>query len=178
MKKSPETDRATYLAEGTQTNLNLVRKVSRTLFPVRIAENGLEAALDELTSYFTKTTDIKFDVQMDGCHRHLTDQTILHLYRIAYEGIFNAMHHSIPCHIRISLSGSMDHCSLLIENDGSDAAKPVNNNMEVQLMHYRARQINGQLAVNTTSDNHTIITCKIPYDLTYKRESKESASYA
>ncbi len=168
--KSEEAARAVALVEKAQTNLRLARKASRILFPVRISETGLETALDELTSYFTETTGIKFDVQLDNCHQHLTDQTILHLYRITYEGVLSALHYGTTSQISINLSGSNHNCCLLIENDTSDETNQINNSMEMKLMSYRAKQIKGQLSIAGSSGNNTIIECRVPYDRSCQEE--------
>lgn len=171
---SEETDLAASLVESAQTNLNLTRKASRILFPIRISETGFEAALDELTSYFTETTGLQFDVQLDHDLRHLPDQTILHLYRITYEGILSALHYGSPSHISITLSCKNGTCSLLIENNSSAGSKHFKNSTEMELMRYRAKQINGQLS----SKNKTMIECRVPYNPLHVNTSGNPFSHA
>jgi len=177
-KNSRHADCAAALEENAQRNLQLARKVSRTLFPVRMSETGLLAALDELVSYFTETVDLKFDVQLDESHRHLTDQAALHLYRIVYEGILNALHYASPSLIRISLSGKNGLCRLLIENDWNGEARPMNNSMEVELMRYRMRHINGKFTIDTKPGIKTVVECKFPCQYSHENEAKESVLYA
>ncbi len=168
--KSEEAARASALAESAKKNLHLARKASRILFPVRISVTGFEAALNELTSYFTETTGLKFDVQLDNFHQHLSDQTILHLYRITYEGILSALRYGTSSQINIALFGNHGSYLLRIESDETNLIK---GNMESELMRYRAKQIKGHLTIHNF-DNKTIIECQVPYNHAYR----ETASCA
>jgi signal transduction histidine kinase len=177
-KKSAETVRAAALTEKAQTNLHLARKTSRTLFPIKMAETGLETALDEMISYFAETTGIKFDIQLNSCHRLLPDQTILQLYRIIYEGILSALYSARPAQIDIRLSGEADSCLLLIEYDGYAKIKSADHNLEVALMNYRAQQINGHLTIADQSGNRTLMKCRIPYKQSCNDDTMDALLYA
>jgi signal transduction histidine kinase len=160
--ESKEAALAERISQNAQKTLLLARKISRTLFPVRIAETGLEAALGELASYFSETNEINFSVQLDGCHGKLPDQTISHLYRIIYEGILHFLHHESPSCIHISLSGNNETCMLFMESDGMAGEKSDGECMEVELMKYRVQQVKGSLSINPESNGTTTISCAIP----------------
>lgn len=173
--QSVESALTSTLVESAKKNLHLARKASRILFPIRISETGLEMALDELTSYFIETIGLKFDIQLDNCHRYLPDQTILHLYRITYEGILSTLHYGNPSQFRIDLSSRNGDCHLLIE---SDETQLINNSMEMELMRYRAKQIKGKLTINCPSGKKTIIKCQVPYDRSYASTPEKAMSHA
>jgi signal transduction histidine kinase len=177
-KKSKETLRAKALTKSAETNLQLARKVSRTLFPIRISETGFDAAVDELTSYFTETTDIQFDIQLDTSHLHLINQSILQLYRLVYEALLNAQYYAHPSHISIQLFGNNNECFLRIEIDGCENHEAIVNSIEMELMHYRVLQVRGELTIKTSSEEKINFEFRIPNDDSIKNERMRTESHA
>ena len=177
-KESKEAFLAEGISRNAQKTLLLARKVSRTLFPARIAETGLEAALGELTSYFNETNNINFGVQLDGCHGNLSDQSIRHLYRIIYEGILHFMRHDNRSRIHISLKGNNDGCILLMESNGKADGKSDADRAEVELMEYRVQQVKGILSIDPEPNGATTISCAIPWNTANCSNPGNSPSYA
>ncbi|WP_372845253.1 sensor histidine kinase [Pontiella sp.] len=163
-KESKEAALAESISRNAQKTLLLARKVSRTLFPVRIAETGLDAALSELASYFSETNDVPLSIQLDDCHSTLPDQSLRHLYRIIYEGILHFIRHENPSRIRINLSGSNERCILHMESDGTGKGKSVGAPAELELMQYRVQQVNGSLSIDPESSGVTSISCTMPWN--------------
>lgn len=160
--QSTDVARATNLVESAQKNLHLARKVSRTLFPVRMSEIGLKPAIFELTSYFSETNGIQFNVQIDPREHRLTTPAKIHIYRIVYGGIMISLHHENPGDILISLSFETNSGILIIESNGNGGhATSIDD--EVQLINYRVQQINGRLKVERTREGKTRIECTMPY---------------
>ena len=162
-ENSPSTQQARALSDQAQKALHLARKVSRTLFPIRISETGLDTALDELVSYFGDTSDMQFTVRMDGCQKHLPSNMTLHVYRIVYEAILHALHHQArPHRFYISLLAEDAGLRLRITYDGAMAKQGIENNTPIDLMRYRANQIQGHLVLQTQDDT-TEINCLMPH---------------
>lgn len=160
--KSNEVDRATSLVKSVQKNLHLARKVSRTLFPVKMSEIGLEPSIFELTSYFSETNGIKFNVRIDHCEQGLTTHAQLHIYRIVYGSIINALHHAKPSHIFIGLSYDNDYGFLIVESNENGSHITSIDDIEIQLINYRIQQIKGRLEIECTGDGRARLECIIP----------------
>lgn len=160
--QSNETSRITRLVDDIQKNLHLARKASRTLFPVKTSGIGLETTIFELTSYFSETNGIQFNVQIGPCEQKLTPHAQLQIYRIIYGGIINALHHTKPSHILVSLSCDNHVCILIVESNGNGTHVASIDDMEIQLMNYRLQQIKGRLRLECTDDDKTRVECTIP----------------
>lgn len=150
------------MLENVNKCLHLARKVSRTLFPIKIMETGFDVALDELISYFTETTEVEFDIRLDGSEQHLSGSIVLHFYRIVYESILNTISNDTPSHIRITLQLENGGCCLSMRIYGCLDPEIICNNMFVMLMRYRARLVSGKLTVAITDTREILINCKVP----------------
>ena len=159
---SCELHRADELVNFAQKTLYMARKVSRTLFPFKVMEVGLDAALDELTSYFMETTTIRFEIKLDGTEQTLSYAVVIHLYRIVYESILNVLHHKHPHFISVDLCSEEDELCLTIRIDGFDDAHEICGNIFIDLMKYRANLIDGTLGITVSPSNQITIECKAP----------------
>jgi PAS domain S-box-containing protein len=148
------------------------RGVARGLFPVRLEENGLVSALEELAqgaSAFFKTQ----------CEFHcdqpivIRDSTVaLHLYYIAQEAILNAVKHAKSRRIDVRLAASNgEGCVLSIRNDGAPLGpQPAEDRgMGIRIMKYRARMIGATLSLESTPEGGAEVLCQ------FLREPKPAA---
>ncbi len=143
-------------------SLILTRKISRTLFPFKQVESSFEAAVDEVTSYYTETNSVRFDIQLDGTEQLMNDHDTLQLYRIVHESILNSTHYETPSLIKISLKRDLGMCCLKTQIDGLIKPQNIVNNMFVELMRYRAQLLNGSLHIKVRSDNSVVVGCCFP----------------
>lgn len=163
------------LVNDAEKNLNMARRISRTLFPFKMMETGLDAAFDELTSYFSEITDVSFEVFLDGSERHLAGNTMIHFYRIVHETILNTLHNDTPSHIRVNLRTDKNHHVINTEIDGCDEPEKICNGMFVELMRYRAELISGQLMTTTTNTGRLTISCSVPKTNSMARKASDAA---
>jgi PAS domain S-box-containing protein len=140
------------------------RGVARALFPVRLEENGLVSALQELaegTAAFFNTP----------CHFHLDsaaqvpDATVaLHLYYIAQEAILNAVKHGKARQIEIRLeSNGGEGLALTVQNDGLpfQAQEGHARGMGIPIMNYRARMIGATISIQSPPGGGTRLVCQL-----------------
>jgi PAS domain S-box-containing protein len=141
--------------------ISQTRSVARGLFPVRLEENGLVSALEELAANATNLfkTDCRFT-----CRESLpalADGAALHLYYIVQEAVSNAAKHGKAAHVAVTLTRAQDRWTLTVQDDGAgfDAAAVTGPGMGIRIMRYRARVIGATLDLKSRPGNGTQIVC-------------------
>lgn len=88
----------------------------------------------------------------------------LQLYRIAQEGVNNAVKHGQPARIEIGLATEPAHVRLRIRDDGRGfhSDSPGQTGMGLRIMQYRAHVIGGVLKIDSGPKQGTEIQCLVP----------------
>jgi PAS domain S-box-containing protein len=141
------------------------RGVARGLFPVRLEENGLVSALEELAqgagAFFKMQCEFHCDQPVI-----IRDPTVaLHLYYIAQEAILNAVKHGKARHIDVRLAEANGQgCVLSVRNDGTplEAEPAEDRGMGIRIMKYRARMIGATLLLESAPGGGAEVTCQFP----------------
>jgi signal transduction histidine kinase len=149
-----------YLGEA----ISQTRSVAKGLFPVKLEENGLESALEELAASTTRRSRVRCEYH---CARpaSLRDNTAaLNLYCIAHEAVANAVKHAQPSRIRIDLSHLNGKLTLTVRNDGRwfPDAQREHAGMGLHIMNYRAQTIGATLAIESDADKGCAVVCSLP----------------
>lgn len=139
------------------------RAVARGLFPVRLEENGLASALEELAEsaglFYKTRCEFRCDAPVPT-----RDHTVAHhLYFIAQEAILNAVKHGKPNLIDVSLAAERDQvCVLAIRDNGLGltASPTPSRGMGIRIMKYRARIIGAELQVRNRAGGGTEVVCR------------------
>ena len=90
-----------------------------------IEAKGLHAALEDLANDTTEKSGIPVTFDSPQLLEVLNHSTATHLYRIAQEGVNNALRHADPQHIKLSLRDDGCALSLSIEDDGTGIQYPM-----------------------------------------------------
>jgi PAS domain S-box-containing protein len=141
--------------------IDQTRGVARGLFPVRLDEKGLIAALDELAANSSEVFKIRCNFVVEGPPLTVENEIALHLYYIVLEAVANAAKHSGAACVDITLQPAGDRWLLSIRDDGSGFSLPVRNQdgMGLRILHYRARVIGATLNLQTQPGSGTTVTC-------------------
>ena len=137
------------------------RDLARSLVPAHVSEVGLSLALESLAQSVSRLHRINCTFRSGGAEIDRNDAVATHLYRIAQEAINNAIRHGKAKNIAVTLEAA-DHGVLLrVADDGAgiSAAPASNNGIGMAVMRYRARLSGGELAVDSTQDGGTIVSC-------------------
>lgn len=140
------------------------RTLARGLVPVEFDEKGLEAALERLKQNAEKLFDIEFSLEVLG-NIDFDDATqAIHLYRIAQEGVSNAVKHGAATKVSVHLASTEKHIRLRVVDNGTGFSKnwDAEGGLGVRIMQFRARLIGGNLEISDVPDKGAIITCTIP----------------
>jgi PAS domain S-box-containing protein len=137
------------------------RGVARGLFPVRLEENGLVSALEEMAANASNLYGIKCRFTCDPVPPSLENGTALHLYYIAQEALLNAAKHGKASNVLINLSRANERLSLTVQDDGAGFALPGTGGtgMGIRIMRYRARVIGATLDLKSKPGQGTQVTC-------------------
>jgi signal transduction histidine kinase len=137
------------------------RGVARGLFPVRLEENGLVSALEELAESSAKRFRIECAFNHDSLPSTVDNEVALHLYYIAQEAMLNAVKHGKASSIQIVLRPEGDRHMLLVQDNGRgfDLADASRAGMGIRIMRYRAKVIGATLDVQSHAGQGTTVTC-------------------
>jgi signal transduction histidine kinase len=121
--------------------MSVIRSLSRGLYPVALETGGLSSALHHLAEYTESASDVQCAVRCKNSMHNMDKTIALNLYRIAQEGICNALRHSKAQRIAIKLSGVGEHYRLSIEDNGVGLQDPninTSGTLGLRSMHCRA----------------------------------------
>ncbi|MDB6023166.1 MAG: hypothetical protein JWQ04_3023 [Pedosphaera sp.] len=160
-KGIPESSQAEGISGLINTAINYTRGVARGLFPVRLEENGLASALEELATNSSEVFKINCRFVAGEPAAIVDNETALHLYYIALEAVANAVKHGRAKNITITLGPAQERCELDVQDDGCGFSLPDSQNtgMGIRIMLYRARVIGATLNLQSRPGHGTEIAC-------------------
>lgn len=145
------------------------REMSRGLVPVVLDVDGLMAALQDLAGSIQKIYEVECSFVCPS-PVHIKDNAVaIQLYRIAQEGVGNAVKHSQARSIEIHLRRSTTNLSLEIRDDGIGLSENGNTapvrgtGLGLLTMVHRAKMLGGELHINPRCPQGTQILCEIPF---------------
>src|SRR4029077_4076266 len=117
--------------------------VARGLFPVRLEEKGLVAALEELAAHRSELFQTNCRFVCEEPPATVENAIALHLYYIVLEAVANAAKHGGAGNVVITLEPMGDRYLLKVRDDGSgfSPAAKAQTGMGLRIMNYRARVI-------------------------------------
>ncbi len=159
---------ALQLAEITRliTHANVrAREMSRGLMPVVLDSSGLMAALADLASSTERIFRVSCPFRCDPPVDVTDNKVAIQLYRIAQEGVANAIKHSHAERIEITFALTDGMFDLTIRDNGRgipDHAGGKGTGMGLLTMSHRARMIGGTLTVTPDRFSGTVVQCLAP----------------
>jgi signal transduction histidine kinase len=160
----------TVLIDEVQRGAEEARTLSHALVPVPLYENTLAAALQTLAQKIDQLHRPHCRFVGDGSEPSPDSTTTgLHLYRIAYEAVQNAVQHANPTQIRIRLVREDDRLVLSVTDNGSGfcpeenpAPDDASEGLGLHLMQYRADLIGATLRFDPSPAGGTQVRCIWP----------------
>jgi PAS domain S-box-containing protein len=140
------------------------RNLAHGLHPVKLEDNGLMSALQELADHVESVFGCT-------CECHISQAALLddypaatHLYRIAQEAITNAIKHGKAGRIVVSLLEERDSLVLRVDDDGVGFVFPLesrSSGMGLRFMNYRASALGASLTISPRSPRGTRVECRL-----------------
>lgn len=140
------------------------RDLARGLVPVPMDEAGLPFALDGLANSVARLQNIDCKFQSDGQVQITDPSAATHLYRIAQEAINNATRHGHAQQIRIELFATGNRATLRVSDNGEGISNTAHGSdgLGLNIMTYRARLVEGHLAIGDGKEGGSVIACTFP----------------
>jgi signal transduction histidine kinase len=159
LPQAKDADQGVQLVEDA---IDLTRNLAKGLFPLELEGEGLGSALLELCRSTADRYRIQCEFKGDSQVR-LDAITATHLYRIAQEGITNAVKHGHVSCVIVSFSVADRQLILSISDDGIGLPEklPQNRGLGLRIMASRASMIGGRFAVKNASEGGAIVTCQL-----------------
>jgi signal transduction histidine kinase len=139
-----------------------VRKVSYDLSPAGFKEFGLDQAMKLLCSELSRHGGIEIEYAAFGKFEKVTLKQRNYLFRIAQEGLNNAIRHSNAGKIHVQLTETSGNLILMLEDNGSGFVPGTRPGNGLYNMKERARLLGGTFDLETTPGEGTTIRVKIP----------------
>jgi len=160
-KGAAESSQAEQISLLINDAINQTRGVARGLFPVRLEENGLFSALEELASNASEMFKINCRFMSEEPPAFVDNGIGAHLYYIVLEAVGNAIKHGKSKNIVVTLEPSGDRYLLSVKDDGIGFSRSDGKftGMGIRIMQYRARVIGASLTLQGQSGCGTDVAC-------------------
>ena len=151
------------ISDLARNNLDEVRRLATGLFPVKIEQNGLEWALEELATGTTARSHTKCSFIMRPLITFKDQYAAVQLFRIAQEAVSNAVRHGKARNVILELTANNGTVNLSICDDGAGlSATSANSGLGLHTMKYRARSLGGSLEISSEAGRGTTVICSVP----------------
>jgi signal transduction histidine kinase len=143
------------------------KHLARGLDPVPVQPDGLIQALSELCDSASRIFHVNCDFFTDIPSFPCEPRVATHLFRIAQEGVSNAIKHGGARTIRVQLQQEGPGKVLSVRNDGKPF-RPAQDGlgMGLRIMRHRSTTIGATLDIGPAADNQTLLVCRFGYNTT------------
>ncbi|MDB6037393.1 MAG: multi-sensor signal transduction histidine kinase [Verrucomicrobiales bacterium] len=173
-KGLPEANDAKTITKMVNETIAQARDLARGLCPVELETNGLQAALQELTTRVEKLFSVNCELKAPQFVRVYDNAAAIHLYRIAQEAINNSMKHGKAKKITVDLAAMNAQVILTVKDDGCGLPKGVGKarGMGLRVMNYRAGMIGANVTIESPPEGGTVVRCVVENENPAKLQSR------
>ncbi len=158
------------LSELLDTCMGQARSLSFELCPPILYEDGLAPALDWLTQHFTNQTGIECTFQNDAKTFELNGDKRSIVYQCVRELLSNINKHAQAERAELTMTGSAEYLTLMVEDDGIGISEVERNNVSFAdqigfglfSVRERLRPIGGRLIIESGGQKGTQIILTVP----------------
>ena len=149
------------MRETAEKAHNMVRKIARMVFPVRISETGLIPALNELVLCLNEIDHLSVVLEVNGDFRETPDEHALGMYRICHESSMCAATLLGANAIQLSVNEDAADYTMTLQYSGASWSQ-LNKNKEQRLILYRLQALRGIFSSNPSVNGLENIIYRIP----------------
>jgi len=151
------------VANSVRDSLDEVRRIARELRPEALDDLGLVNALIALCNRMDGQDGPRIERDLQGTLPPLPAEVELVLYRIAQEGLTNAIRHANAHSIRIWLHGDGDSVALRVRDDGQGMPRRMPDGTSgIVGMRERALLVGGRFSIESVPRRGTEVRLRIP----------------
>ncbi|MCR6687115.1 PAS domain S-box protein [Pseudoxanthomonas sp.] len=152
------------VVETADTTLDKLRNLSMLLRPPQLDALGLEAALRWHAGVLFRNSPVQLDLDIRALPRRPEREVEQACFRIAQEGLTNALRHAGARSIQLALDDDDGRgLSLRIDDDGRGFEPGQARGLGLVIMRERAQSAGGQLHIETLPGGGTHIRLQLPY---------------
>lgn len=149
------------IADETQASGEAVRRLLADLRPATLDEVGLVASLNERAEQLSSASGIDITVRVDAPLPDLSPAVELAAYRIAVEGMANAVRHAAArvCTVELASDGGL---SVVVIDDGIGIPPGAQEHGGLASIRERSRDVGGRAVVERGPDGGTRVVARLP----------------
>jgi two-component system sensor histidine kinase UhpB len=152
------------VADAVRESLDEVRRIARELRPEALDDLGLVNALIALCSRVDEHGP-RVRRKLQGKLPPLSPEVELVIYRIAQEGLTNALRHARAGELTISLATTAEAVTLSVKDDGEGMpGKPPSGTAGISGMRERALLVGGRLTIESQPARGTEVRLVVPLE--------------
>jgi signal transduction histidine kinase len=154
------------IKDSKQDTSDRIRALIRELHRSPLGATGLAESLESFTDEVGRDSGIRFHHDVEEID--LPAPTALLIFKIACEGVMNAMKHADPSDVWIAVTEADENIVLKLRDNGSgfDTSAPgPEGHFGMAMMRERAKVGGGTLDVTSSPDDGTTITVQFPTSL-------------
>jgi two-component system sensor histidine kinase UhpB len=153
------------LADAVRESLDEVRRIARELRPEALDDLGLVNALIALCSRVGAQGGPRVRRELQGGLPPLSRDVELVIYRVAQEGLTNALRHAGADTVTVSLMANAEQIALSVADDGDGMhADLPRDTAGIAGMRERALLVGGQLSIESRRGRGTEVRLIVPLD--------------
>jgi signal transduction histidine kinase len=144
-----------------------IHAISRQLHPSILDDLGLADAIESECRNFTQREGIRVNYVAKGIPPKLSKEIGLTIYRIIQEGLRNIAKHAEAEEAHVSLNGHNKSISLTIKDAGkgfNPTDPTTKQGLGLISMEERIRLLNGELSIQSSTDQGTVIEARVPVE--------------
>ncbi len=148
----------------TQQTIDTVNSISETLRPSVLDHLDLSVAIAQELRHFTQRSGVLHELQADATTLRLPPKRTIAVYRIFQEALTNVARHAQAQRVAASLRVDADSLRFELHDDGRgfDLAAPGGSALGLLSMSERAREIGGDLHIQSAPGQGTRLMLKAP----------------
>jgi two-component system sensor histidine kinase UhpB len=153
-----------------------VRRIARELRPEALDDLGLTNALLTLCRRMAHHSGIRVQPELDVSRGmpDLPPETELVIYRVAQEGLTNAIRHAEATQITVALHVAEDRITLRVRDDGRGIDRPLpGDTAGISGMRERALLVDAQLSIRSDPGAGTEVGLDLPLDEEHRAHPTE-----
>jgi two-component system, NarL family, sensor kinase len=152
--------------ESVSKAINDIRQLARTLHGDKIAETGLEQAIDAQLKVIQNSGSFTTQLTVSGEPYPLEPKQEMVLFRMVQELLNNAVKHSQGKQVHVALNYGTDVFTITVSDDGqgydTNGSGTKDTGIGFTSLRNRAALINAQVAIDTAVGKGTAVTIHLP----------------
>jgi two-component system, NarL family, sensor kinase len=152
--------------ESVSKAINDIRQLARTLHGDKIAETGLEQAIDAQLKVIQNSGAFTTELIVTGEPLPLEPKQEMVLFRMVQELLNNAVKHSQGKNIHVALNYGTEVFAITVSDDGqgydTNGSGTKDTGIGFTSLRNRAALINAQVAIDSAVGKGTVVTIQLP----------------